>query len=228
MHIKLEVKDNIPFVPSETKNAIPDWSKNIPKATTLPSAPIEIEDEVLVIDEEPEALEETFVTNEDDGDELGNDDFLLEDTSRRSWRNDPPQIVASDFVSKPMVNDAPRELGEAALRDEAKSLQHLMCHTPKNPFSETCNRAKMYKYPSRQKSGEPLKSRLRSLADHLITSDDREVGIDQSKVALVIRDVATDFRDVCPATRKTSQRKKLQRQRKRKRQLQRKQKQRQI
>ena len=55
--IKLEVKDNVPFIPSETQNAVPALSQSIPKVTTLPSAPIEIEDEVLVVDEEPEAVE---------------------------------------------------------------------------------------------------------------------------------------------------------------------------
>ena len=71
--IKLEVKDNVPFILSETKKAVPAFSQNIPKVTTLPSTPIELEDKVLVIDEELENLKETFMTNEDDGDELGND-----------------------------------------------------------------------------------------------------------------------------------------------------------
>ena len=125
--IKLEVKDNVPFIPSETQNAAPAMSQNIPKVTTLPSAPIEIEDEVLVIDEEPEAVEEIFVTNEDDGDELGNGDFLLEDAisqpesevierSPDISREDAPKVIASEFVSKPVVKDVPRERGEAALR----------------------------------------------------------------------------------------------------------------
>ena len=215
--IKLEVKDNVPFIPSETQNAVPALSQSIP--TTLPSAPIEIEDEVLVIDEEPEAVEEVFVTNEDDGDELGNDDFLLEDATSQPEGEvieecpgispeDALKVIASKFVSMPVVKDAPRKPGEAALRDEATSLQHLMCHTPKNPFCETCNRAKMHKYPSRQKGGstqvEAKKFGDHLTADHLITSDDREIGIDQSRAALVVRDVATDFRYVYPAARKTS------------------------
>ena len=66
----------------------------------------------------------------------------------------------------------------------------------------------MYKYPSRQKGGstqvEAKKFGDHLTADHLITSDDREIGIDQSRVALVVRDVATDFRYVYPAARKTS------------------------
>ena len=184
----------------------------------MPSAPIEIEDEVSVIDEEPEAVEEVFVTNEDDG-ELGNDEFLLEDATSQPEGDviekcpdisseDAPKVIASEFVSKPVVKDAPHERGEAAFRDEATSLQHLMCHTPKNPFCETCNRAKMYKYPSRQKGGstqvEAKKFGDHLTAGHLITSDDREIGIDQSRVALVVRDVATDFRYVYPAARKTS------------------------
>ena len=217
--IKLEVKDNVPCIPPATQNAVPALSQSIPKVTSLPSAPIEIDDEVLVIDEEPEAVEEVLVTNEDDGDELGNDDFLLEDAISQpegevieechdNSSEDAPKAIASDFVSKPIMKDAPRERGEAALRDEATSLQHLMCHSPKNPFCETCNRAKMYKYPSRQKGGstqvEAKKFGDHLTADHLITSDDREIGIDQSRVALVVRDVATDFRYVYPAARKTS------------------------
>ena len=42
----------------------------------LPSAPVETEDEVLVIDGEPETLEEPLA-HEDVGDELGNDDSSL-------------------------------------------------------------------------------------------------------------------------------------------------------
>ena len=61
----------------------------------------------------------------------------------------------------------------------------------------------MYKYPSRQKGGstqaEAKKFGDHLTADHLITSDDRETGMDQSRVALVARDVATDFRYVYPA-----------------------------
>ena len=113
------------------------------------------------------------MTNEDDGDELGNDDFLLEDTISQPEgevieechdipSEDAPKVIASDFVSKPILKDAPRERGEAALRDEATSPQHLMCHTPKNPFCETCNRAKMYNIHLDRRE-VPLKLRPRSL-----------------------------------------------------------------
>ena len=50
--IKLEVKDNVPFIPGNVKNAIPAISQCIPKVNSLPSAPIEVEDEVVVIDHE--------------------------------------------------------------------------------------------------------------------------------------------------------------------------------
>ena len=34
---------------------------------------------------------------------------------------------------------------EAALREEARTLRHMMTHTPKDPSGETCKCAKMYK-----------------------------------------------------------------------------------
>ena len=45
--------------------------------------------------------------------------------------------------------------GEAALREEARTLRHMMTHTPKNPFCETCKCAKMYK-PTKRSKGESL------------------------------------------------------------------------
>ena len=98
-----------------------------------------------------------------------------------------PTTESNSYPPFSETRTVPRERGEAALRNEAISLQHLMCHTPKNPFCETCNRAKMYQYPSRQKGAstqvEAKKFGDHLTADHLITSDDRENGIDQSKVA---------------------------------------------
>ena len=57
------------------------------------------------------------MTNEDDGDELGNDDFLLEDAISQpegevierspDISHDAPKVIASEFVSKPVVKDAP-------------------------------------------------------------------------------------------------------------------------
>jgi len=41
--------------------------------------------------------------------------------------------------------------GEAALREEARTLRHMMTHTPKNPSCETCKCAKMYKPTKRSK-----------------------------------------------------------------------------
>ena len=52
------------------------------------------------------------------------------------------KVIASEFVSQPVVKDAPRERGEAALRDEATSLQRLMCHTPKSPFLRDMQQSK--------------------------------------------------------------------------------------
>ena len=53
----------------------------------------------------------------------------------------PPTDVESDqrLVIKPREEE--RSAGKEALRREACSLQHLMTHTPKNPFCNICNRA---------------------------------------------------------------------------------------
>ena len=47
----------------------------------------------------------------------------------------------------------PIDRGEAALREEARTLRHMMTHTPKNPFCETCKCSKMYKPTKRHKRG---------------------------------------------------------------------------
>ena len=44
-----------------------------------------------------------------------------------------------------------RDRGQQALKEEARSLSHLMTHTPKNPYCDVCNKAKMYKPTSRSK-----------------------------------------------------------------------------
>lgn len=96
---------------------------------------MEIEDEVLVIDEEPEALEETFVTNEDVGNELGNDDFLLEDAIHQPEgevmeerpdvsHDDPPKLNAAGFVLKPVVKDHRRHVYVKPLQKAVKSREN--------------------------------------------------------------------------------------------------------
>ena len=101
-----------------------------------------------------------------------------------------------------------RSLAEADLRAEAKSVEHLFSHRPKNPFCEVCQRAKMLAPQARKKGGS---STIVSKAfgdhitvDHIITRDLRDHGFQDERVALVVKDVFTKFRYVYPSPTKSS------------------------
>ena len=126
----------------------------------------------------------------------------------------PPEPVEPEPIEPEarLVPEPPPEKhdrGEQALRQEAKSLAHLLTHVPKNPFCTTCSRAKMTKPPSYKKGGSETvvadKFGDHITADHLILRDDEEEAIDGSRNALVVKDIATDLRYyVYPSARKTT------------------------
>ena len=129
----------------------------------------------------------------------------VEEAPHESAETEPEAVDAR------LVPDPPgekRDRGEQALRREAKSLVHLLTHVPKNPFCTTCSRAKMTKPPSYKKGGSETvdadKFGDHITADHLILRDDEEEAIDGSRNALVVKDIATDFRCVYPSARKTT------------------------
>ena len=83
--------------------------------------------------------------------------------------------------------------------------RHMMTHTPKNPFCETCKCAKMYK-PTKRHKGESLTDASTKFGDHitgdhLVTRDVNEESTDGDRVAMVMKDVATNFRWVYPSAR---------------------------
>ena len=100
-----------------------------------------------------------------------------------------PEPSDDRLVEKPL--DPKRGGGTIALKEEAQS---------KNPFCQACSRAKMTKRPSYSKGGstqvEADSFGQRLTADHLVIRDDEEMDIDGARVALVVKDVATDFRYV--------------------------------
>ena len=178
----------------------------------------------MVIDEELEFAGEVLRRKRTLITKLGasNDDFLIDERPLEGEvnrgapvlrlddseppREENPEIIAFDFVSKPAAKNAPRQRGETSLKI-TQGRQHLMRHTPKNPFCETCIRAKMHSVLCDRTGDQHIDARKfggRLTADHLITSNGREVGIEKSRVALVIRDVATEFRYAYPSARKTS------------------------
>ena len=83
-----------------------------------------------------------------------------------------------------------------------------MTHTPKNPYCDVCNKAKMYKPTRRSKGGSTTVECSvfgeHITGDHLIIRTDEEEAIDGERVALVIKDVATNFKWIYPSARRTA------------------------
>ena len=114
--------------------------------------------------------------------------------------------IQDEVVRRDPERDRRRERGNAALKAEAKSKRHMLTHVPKNPYCDVCTKAKMYKPPGYSKGGSSMVE-AKKFGDHitddyLIAKSDPEAGIDGDRVALVIKDVATDFRYVYPAGRR--------------------------
>ena len=112
--------------------------------------------------------------------------------------DEEPELSDDRLIEKPL--DPKRDRGTIAFKEEAQSIQHLLTHTPKNPFRQACSRAKMTKTPSYSKGGSTQVE-----ADKFgLLRDDEEMDFDGGTVALVVKDVATDFRYVCPAARRSA------------------------
>ena len=78
---------------------------------------------------------------------------------------------------EPIVPDVRED--ELSLREQAKSLKHLMTHMPKNPFCPECQRAKMQRKQARRKKGAALGERPDTFgeqitAGHFIAIDEAD------------------------------------------------------
>ena len=161
----------------------------------VPRTPIASMDDDLVPECPPAEVQE-----EDDEFRLSDDEPVAE----------PPQLVGESAGSSSSVYDvdisAKRDMGERALRLEAQSRKHLLCHLPKNPYCRVCQNAKMLKPPSKKTEGsrqvDADKFGDHVTADFLVTASDQEVGIDEEKIALVVKDIATNFMYVYPNARR--------------------------
>ena len=98
---------------------------------------------------------------------------------------------------------------EARLRAEADSIYHKFCHRPKNPFCEVCKRAKMYAPQARKRGGSSTITSSHFgdhvTVDHLITRDLKDHGFEDQKVALVVKDVYSQFRYTYPSETKSTE-----------------------
>ena len=87
---------------------------------------------------------------------------------------------------------------EENLRAEAMSPSHLLTHRPKNPYCETCKRAKMLKPQARRKGGsrfveaEAFGDHI--VADHVQIVERLEQGINGECYGLVVKDIHSQFR----------------------------------
>ena len=220
--IKLEVKDFVPYLPSRDGQVpaavgIPfSWDSaagngkpiiSPVRRSRMSAVGTESEDEVEEVEEPYEA------SIADDDEVLGHGDDSLEEFFPGEIAPGPPAAMTPDVVEGSEDEaEAPEEpvdgrlqlpepkaidRGEAALREEARTLRHMMTHTPKNPFCETCKCAKMYK-PTKRNKGESLTVESNKFGDHitgdhLVTRDANEQSIDGDRVAMVMKDVARTF-----------------------------------
>ena len=97
---------------------------------------------------------------------------------------------------------AVRSRKSADLIVEAQSSKHQFLHFPKNPFCRTCQRARMLAPYARSKGGQARFDTTRFgdhiIADHVLIKANVE-GMKGEKVALVIKDIHTQFRYVYPS-----------------------------
>ena len=111
------------------------------------------------------------------------------------------------------ASDADSESGEEPftriqrLQKEASSLEHQMCHIPKNRYCDTCQRARMYRRKITKKRADPLADRgelepvtefgQRVAADFIIVS--KTLKDEKETVVLVLRDEFSGFIAAYPA-----------------------------
>ena len=93
-----------------------------------------------------------------------------------------------------------------SLREEALSKVHLMIHIPKNPFCQGCLRAKLNAKQARRRH---IKSDAKAFGDivtagHLIARDADGGGIDNEKVAILIKDNFSSWMMLSPTGGKSA------------------------
>ena len=135
-------------------------------------------------------------------------EYGTEDEAEEPPKPDPvrPPAGESSVPDGEGSSDPKVAKGVEALKKEAKSLHHLMTHVPKNPYCSVCNQAKMYKAPGYRTDG--LRSVSASCfgdhitADHVVLYRDSDNMIEDSRLALIVKDVATSFMFAYPSALK--------------------------
>ncbi len=87
------------------------------------------------------------------------------------------------------------------LRKEAKSLQHLMTHMPKNKYCRACQRAEMQEKPCRQQSGlgpPPTYFGEHITVDHIVAHSEEAQGVTGDLDALAVYDRGAKYCECFP------------------------------
>ena len=120
--------------------------------------------------------------------------------------DDPEEVPDSD-----RDDSAPeaRSRNVESLKAEALTPEHMFTHRPQNPYCKICQRAKMLAPHARTARKRGDSSTIESKAfgnhitiDHVVTRDLRDHGLENEKVAFVVKDVFSNFRYVYPSPTK--------------------------
>ena len=229
--IKLEIKDFVPYLPSSDGQVpaavgIPFGWKDA-SGNGRPSSRSRIKATPAATGEDGGDYEPSIGGDDVDQAELDPENLIIggevapgpPSAVTPGFDGEPSDIEAEDDDAQgvdpvederlvPKDKNPRRDRGQQALKEEARSLSHLMTHTPKNPYCDVCNKAKMYKPTSRSKGGsttvECSEFGEHITGDHLIIRTDEEEAIDGERVALVVKDIATNFKWVYPSARRTA------------------------
>ena len=210
--IEMVVDDYVPYIPSSCHVALPavegnDIINESPEAMPSPAT-----NELPVIEDSPEYEPSIApLESEDEIEELAKEVRELEEFTKKQDAGreaEPMSEEEEDAIDVPREVAIKRDRGKRALIEEAKSIEHQLCHLPKNPYCDVCNKSKMIKPPS-YKTGGSSQIESKTFGQHLtgdflVTKDSGDLGIDNEKVALVLKDVTTDFRYVYPSARRDS------------------------
>ena len=140
-----------------------------------------------------------------------------EETSEEEEPTDDEVIRTEDEgvdeidINPPTDDEQERVYGnktEEELRKDAISPEHLFTHRPKNPYCETCKRAKMMRpYATRKGGSRHVRSNKfgdHIVADHVIMKRSVETGVQDEHVMMVIKDVYTQYRYAYPSDSKST------------------------
>ena len=114
-------------------------------------------------------------------------------------------------INPPTDDEQDRVYGnktEEELRKDAISPEHLFTHRPKNPYCETCKRAKMMRpYATRKGGSRHVRSNKfggHIVADHVIMKKSVDTGVQDEHVMMVVKDVYTQYRYAYPSDSKST------------------------